>query len=691
MVYWEEKAPYDKLLFTAAPRGAAGRGPAFADAIAAFDIETSRYKEIEQSAMYVWQFCIDFPDGSDFIIMGRTWQRFQHCLFAIKQRLQGLKLLCYVHNLSYEFQWLSGIYSFDDDEVFSLEGRAILYIKMYHAFEFRCSYKLFNMGLKEATAKYCPDYHKRSGEAYDYNERRFPDTPLTRKQLLYCVYDVWGLCKAVRAIMALFGDSQYTIPYTATGYVRREIKTAMRPYYHQMRDLWPDYECFKLLRAAFRGGNTHANRYYAGGIIHNVTSVDISSSYPSQQCMRQYPMTPFKQRKEDLNRRVYEYIQRGAACLIRCRLRNVELKYRYEPIPYIPIAKCVYYPVGLKADNGRILACKDCEIVVTDLDFKIIEEQYKFNLEVLDLYTSWYDYLPVEIRDINKKYYIEKTALKNVPGKELYYLKSKNLLNAIYGNSVMSPLRARILYNGGDFTTDIEKKILEAVEAGKDPDGLRGILEREILEKAGKRPYQVYQWGVWVTSWARWQLQEGLSIVGKDRVVYCDTDSVKFVGEADFTAYNEERKADAIAHGCFADDPKGNRHYMSVYEDDGKYLDFVTLGAKKYAYNTTKDGPHITVAGVPKHSGAVELLYKGGLPAFQPGFTWTATGKLESVYNDTGMGNQIIDGHKVAITKNIVLRPTTYKLDVTTEYGDLLNLSAESINIVHDHWRRCQL
>ena len=61
----------------------------------------------------------------------------------------------------------------------------------------------------------------------------------------------------------------------------------MKPYYHQMCDLWPDYECFKLLRAAFRGGNTHANRYYAGEIIHKVTSVDISSSYPSQQCMRQ--------------------------------------------------------------------------------------------------------------------------------------------------------------------------------------------------------------------------------------------------------------------------------------------------------------------------------------------------------------------------------------------------------------------
>lgn len=674
MVYWEKYVPYRSLVFKPKAHDLTSRKKElYTDAIAAFDIETSRFKDIEQSAMYIWQFCIDFPSGEDVVILGRTWEEFQHCMFAIKQRLNGLKLLCFDQNASYEFQYLSSIYPFADDEVFILESRSILYFWMYGAIQFRCSYKLFNMSLAEATKKYAPDYHKREGKSFGYDEVRYSDTPLTHKQLLYCVYDVVGLCKAVRSIMDLFGDTVYSIPYTSTGYVRREIKAAMQPYYHKMRDMYPSYECYKLLRAAFRGGNTHANRYYANEILHNVKSVDISSSYPTQECIQQYPMTELKHRPQHNEKDLRSWLERGAACLIHLRLFNVELRNRYEPIPYLAIAKCVYYPDKLKADNGRILSCKECEIVITDIDFKIIETQYKFAFECVNLYTAWYDMLPVEIRDINRKYYKEKTKLKGVKGQELYYTKSKNLLNAIYGDTVQNILKIPILYTDGEYKKDERKT------------------ELEIYGSKGKRPYKAYQWGVWVTSWARLQLQQGLNLVGPDNVVYCDTDSVKFLGDADFTEYNKNRKRLAIDNDCVAVDKKGIVHYMGVYEPDETYADFITLGAKKYAFDTMESGPHITVAGVPKNSGAVELLYKGGLEAFQPGFTWTDTGKLESVYNDNALGKQKIDGHIVNFTKNIVLRPTTYKLDITEEYSDVLDVSSKQLDYIHEYWRRCQL
>ena len=673
MVVWEKYCPYESINFNPAPRDTTTRGAAYADAIGSFDIETSRYKEIEQSAMYIWQFCIDFPDGRDVIILGRTWMEFQHCLIALKQRLQGLRLLCYIHNASYEFQFVSGIYHFKDDEVFVLEGRAILFFKMYRAFDFRCSYKLFNMSLSETTRKYCPDYHKKEGSNYGYEERRFSDTPLTRKQLLYCVYDVWGCCKAVRAIMALFSDTVYTIPYTSTGYVRREAKKAMSENRGVVKHMWPDYDCFKLLRAAFRGGNTHASRFYAGEILHNVSSRDISSSYPTQECLRKYPMTKFNKRDRKSEAGIDYYIDHGGACLIHCELRNVELRDRYEPIPYLPLAKCLKYPEKVLLDNGRIISCQRCEIVITDIDFKIIREQYHFTVNVLDLYTAWYDYLPIELRDLNRKYFTEKTQLKGVAGQELYYMKAKNLLNSIYGDFVMNPLRVKILYADGLFTPDDSKTDIE------------------ILERAGKNPYKLYQWGVWCTALARAQLQDGIRLVGPDKVVYCDTDSVKYVGSADFDSYNSTMIDNAIQAGCYADDPKGTRHYMGVFEPDEFYTDFITWGAKKYAYCTKKDGPHITVAGVPKKSGAVELLYKGGLPAFRPGFIWSDTNKLEAVYNDNNLGWKIIDGHRVNITKNIVLRPTTYKMSLTDDYATILEDSSEMLSLAHKNWLSLQL
>lgn len=130
---------------------------------------------------------------------------------------------------------------------------------------------------------------------------------------------------------------------------------------------------------------------------------------------------------------------------------------------------------------------------------------------------------------------------------------------------------------------------------------------------------------------------------------------------------------------------------MGLFEEDEFYTDFITWGAKKYAYCTRRDGPHITVAGVPKKKGAAELLYKGGLPAFKPGFVWTDTGKLEAVYNDQNVGFQKIDGHRVNITKNIVLRPTTYQMSLTDDYATILEDSSEMLKLARKNWESLQL
>ena len=61
----------------------------------------------------------------------------------------------------------------------------------------------------------------------------------------------------------------------------------------------------------------------------------------------------------------------------------------------------------------------------------------------------------------------------------------------------------------------------------------------ELLEKYNKKAFLCYQWGVWVTAWARYRLEEGLKIAG-EKAVYCDTDSVKYVGNVDWKDYNKK-------------------------------------------------------------------------------------------------------------------------------------------------------
>lgn len=57
--------------------------------------------------------------------------------------------------------------------------------------------------------------------------------------------------------------------------------------------------------------------------------------------------------------------------------------------------------------------------------------------------------------------------------------------------------------------------------------------------------------------------------------VYCDTDSVKYLGEIDLSKFNAERIKDSKRSGAYATDPKGITHYMGVYEKELICVNFV--------------------------------------------------------------------------------------------------------------------
>ena len=186
-------------------------------------------------------------------------------------------------------------------------------------------------------------------------------------------------------------------------------------------------------------------------------------------------------------------------------------------------------------------------------------------------------------------------------------------------------------------------------------------------------------------------MQAGIDLCD-DRIVYVDTDSCKFLGEADFSAYNADRIKECLQSGIYATDPAGVTHYAGVFEREPSMRRFCTLGAKKYAYEDENGELHITVSGVSKKEGAEELKKHGGLKAFRPGFVFENSGKTESVYNDRRIPTITnIDGHVVVITRNVVLRDVSYTLGLTDDYTLLLNASANSLNKAQQIWRNLQL
>lgn len=637
--------------------------------ITAFDIETSKFVydtvdgiEKYQSFMYVWKWQL----GNNITVKGRTWQEFITFCEMLTQHLKQDEYICvFVHNLSYEFQFMRGIYPFAKHEVFALDRRKVLKCTMFNHIEFRCSYIHSNMSLDEYTNKMKAEHRKLSGDEYNYNIMRYPWTQLTQFEEDYTTNDVLGLVESIEIEMEHDKDNLYSFPLTSTGYVRRDVKLAMRNVSHSfVRNQLPDFRTYSMLREAFRGGNTHANRYYADMVLHNVKSADRSSSYPDVQCNCQFPITEFFYAGGVEYKELLELINiRKKAVLMRVSMTNVRLHDKYWGAPYLSRDKCRNIH-GAIYDNGRILEAEYLETTLTDIDFKIVVAEYDFDdFVAFEVCHARYGNLPQPLIDVIIKYYVTKTGLKDVAGMELYYMKDKNKLNAIYGMSAQDPVKQTIDFENNDF-----------VEREEKPE--------ELLIASNKKAFFCYQWGVWTTAWARYRLEEGIRLAG-DGFVYCDTDSVKYVGVVDWTEYNEIRILDSINSGAHAKDPQGVVHHMGVFEAEPDYYEFATLGAKKYCYREKPDsGLKVTIAGVTKKKGGKELEKHGGITAFAPGFIFHEAGGTEAIYNDMPeITEYCVEGQIIPITANVVIKDSTYTLGITAEYERLLEICQKGVDI----------
>lgn len=707
MIYTTETYPFERIYesgIAARKRGkrAKSQRVEYVNVVAAFDIETSVLHRMENGEdephafMYVWQVAID----SD-VIMGRYWEEFFAFLGHVDEMCSALQesnnldtkpyLVMFVHNLAYEFQFLAGLYPFHPEEVFLREARKPIYARMMGCIEFRCSYMHSNMSLSKFTEIMKCEHRKLDGDSFDYDIVRYPWSDLTDYETQYCINDVLGLVEAIKTEMKRDGDTLHTLPLTSTGYVRRDAKAALWPIRWKIESILPYQREYALLRAAFRGGDTHANRYKVGKILENVESYDETSAYPAQQRTRNFPITPFRWLSgDDLQMaNIIDYIRHGRAVVGRYVFSGLRLRNEREPVPYLSLSKT--QSSAFVVDNGRLLSADLCTTALTEIDLAIVMRQYSADkIACEEAMIARKGPLPKQYLDVIDKYYQDKTMLKNGPDgetedeadeRQYQYMKSKNKLNGIYGMSAQDPIRESIQFIDGDYQavhkTDEEK--------------------RQALEKA----YFPYQWGVYTTAWARYALHEAIQIAG-DNIVYNDTDSVKTDAAIDLSQLNARLVDRAKRCGAFAHDRNGKVYYMGVFDKEAGYDRFITQGAKRYAYE--RDGKlGVTVSGVSTKKvksagltlGALELKEAGGLSAFKPGryaqdevgrykrdekgrrmreggMVWTLAAGSISVYNDSADFWIKVDGHDLHITRNVALIPNSYTMSHSEDYERLL-------------------
>ncbi len=671
MLYWKDYKGHDPDI--------RGKKKRFDNTIYTFDIETSSYlilndkiipaalyetltkKEqelaIKQSCMYIWMFGIN-----NTVYYGRTWEEFKLFLNKLYDYVPELKYV-FIHNLAFEFQYLKSVLNIDSVFARAVHKPMKATCKDYNI-EFRCSYMMSNCALAKLPKLFNLPVEKKLGDL-DYDLLRNSETELTDKELGYCEYDCLVVYEYIKYELKTYEEVK-SIPTTSTGHVRRELKELTRTNYvyrkKVRRSVNTSGHIYSLLIKAFSGGYTHANYRYTDEIVKDVDSWDFTSSYPYCMTVYQYPMSKFAK----CNIKRSEEMLPIFAYLLVVKFTNVKSKFWNN---FISKSKC-YNARNYKEDNGRLISADEFEMVLTDIDFKMILESYECDYEIEECYSAAYDYLPKELIHFILDKYVAKTIYKGDPEHQLEYATQKSLFNSIYGMTVTNEIRDEVDIHNGEW--------VEIPLSNSD------ILEK--LEKQEKDGFLSFSWGVWVTAYARYNLISNIMKLD-DYVVYCDTDSIKVTkgyekrvideyNDSVMKRINKVSKELKIPLEKFMpEDIKGIKHPLGVFDDDGHYKKFITQGAKKYCYESY-DGLHITVSGVPK-SGVACL--RGNIENFRDDlvFEHKYTNKNLLMYCEE-QKEVILDDYlgkctKVSDRTGCCILPTTYVLGKSRDYEHLLS------------------
>lgn len=653
---------------------------------AVFDIESTSFynsNNEKQCCMYAWVFGINGR-----CIRGRTWEEFKSVIQELTtyyNLADNKRLIIYVHNLGYEFQWFKNYFHWS--KVFSLDTRKPIYA-ITDGIEFRCSYLLSGYSLEKLgdnLTKY--NVNKLVG-FLDYKKLRHNKSILTENEWKYILNDGLVVMAHIQEEIERLGSIN-KLPLTKTGYVRALCRencfkgTNKYEYQKNIRKLTLTPDIYKQLRRTYMGGFTHANINYVDKVIKDVHSFDFTSSYPTVMVSELFPMSkPFQptiKTLEDFKTCLSSY-----CCMFDITFYNIQAKVDFEN--YISLSRC-FHIEHYVTNNGRVIEADILSISLTELDFKVITQMYTFDsIEVSNMNCFYKGYLPKPFILTILQLYKDKTELKGVEDKEVEYMVSKGMINSLYGMCVTDICRDEIIYDDKGWYTQ---------KANVD----------ELIDKYNKdnQRFLYYAWGVWVTAYARYNLFTGI-LEFKDDYIYSDTDSIKVINKDKHLDYfnNYNNKITKKIDECLSyygipkkmakpKTIKGIEKPLGVWDYEGVYSRFKTLGAKRYMTESNKDIA-ITIAGVSKSAGIKYLkhTYKTNTKIFNAfkeelyfpptydcdGVEENGSGKMCHTYIDIEMSGELVDYMGVKGTyhelSGVHLENTDYSLSLDSEFTKLL-------------------
>ena len=628
------------------------------DVIIAADTETSKSHEVSSDSMpnhvCAWTISIRAYHCNIVTLYGSKPSEMMDAFEKIRAALPGDDFYVYFHNLAYDYVFLR-LFLFGrfgvPKKLLATKPHYPIMMKFDNGMFLKDSLILAGCKL-ERWANDLNVHHKKAVGSWDYDAIRDQGCTFTRAELRYIENDTLALVECIDALCVNLHKTIYSIPYTATGIPREELRERAKQYkgHDEFLRKALSYEQFIKFQKLYHGGYSHSNRFFIGDFLDDdITACrDFASSYPFCLIAYKYPSGAFKPLGKNVKP---EYILRNSdnyAFAFKISFMNIRLKEHYTPMPALQASKCEH-SINMKVDNGRILQSGYCTLYICELDLEVIASQYTWDdCLCTEVEVSRKDYLPRWFTDYAFELFRAKCELKPNSKKDpVSYALAKSRLNSLYGLCCQRSIRENFveITEPGEYKMN-QDGYMAWYESGEYRIDYDQDLQKEY-EKYLNNPNTVlnYQIGCWCTAYAFRNLfllgdcvkkvyKEDNTLAYPPHWYYSDTDSC-YSDEWDedkIAAYNENCKKLLKANGYGPVVVNGKEYWLGVAEPDSEYSEFCVLGSKRYAGRSVEDNKlHITVAGVPK-KGA-ECL-KDDLHKFQKHFIFDGitTGKLGHFY-----------------------------------------------------------
>lgn len=634
-----------------------------------YDNPEKSQKAVKHSLVYLWQFGID-----DNRYIGRSITDFEDLLYELKQYCPFRKL-CFVHNLSFDFNFLCNILKFD--EVFARKPRhPMTAYNSKYGIEFRCSYVLMSLSLEKWAESLNLPVRKKVG-LLDYRVMRTPLTPLTKDEIDYAIADLDVIYYGIMVLRNKYGHV-YNIPLTHTGKTRLACTERMKNevnYNRKVTSLMPQTLDEYIAQAhAFIGGVVLCNWLYKNRVIEDIDAYDIASSYPWVLINCKYPSSRFYNAPKGKESR-YMYNDKFLY-IVHFVAYDMDSNYNCH---FVSSSKALKLKNAMR-DNGRLVSCDMGEFIFTSVDYELFLKCYSTSkIEIISFKFCRCDYLNNTFRKFVIELYKDKTTLKNVVGMEELYMNSKQSINALFGDFVTKLFCDEIVFNqrvGIDNNWD--KIILDDEKFKK---------KLQTVNKKQFTNYKAFIQGVFVTAHARARIFHAVINGLDEHIVYTDTDSLK-VYDYNGNYFEEQNKVVLTRHkeiardlGINVDelspvDIKGNKHPIGIWEMEKHVKRFKSLGCKQYICEYDDGSLYLTCAGISKLAvkcfksvddfNIHTTLTEKQLKECDDGKGHTAE-KLTPYYANNYPDVVYPDGYVCKFRYGVCLMPTTFDLSITPD------------------------